>query len=269
MSALIVASFKDPQCARAGAAMLRALHAECKLTIYGMAVLGRIGRDLVIIEPMALADSTAAPATAAAIGALMMLLSGSLSVASRTVPSGVVSAVHELAEAGLDADLLERVSRTLRPSGAAVIAEVEGDHHRDAEQGAAALGGRVFRQLILGTVAEQRLAEEIAALRSEMARLHDASSRATHLAEELATARKRRSEDLKRAMSNARALASGLRREGSAKVAVLRAQASRLEGGMRSEFERRASVVRAGLERRAAQLDRILDGVSYLGDDDN
>ncbi len=264
---MLVASFENPDAARAGAETLRALHAECSLTLYGMAVLARDGCNLVILEPMALADSPAAPAVGAAIGALVTLLGGSIGLASRTVPSGVVTAVQDLTEAGLDADFLGRVSRDLRPGGAAVLAEVEEDQCSHVDVRVATQGGRVSYQVILGTASEQRIVEAVVALRAELARLCDGRDRMANAAD-LQRILKRRSADLKEMLSDAQALAFGLRREGCAKVAVLRAQALRLEGAPRSEFERRASAVRMELERRASRLDRLLEGITRFGHDD-
>ena len=64
-------------------------------------------------EPHAAA---AAPAVGAAVGALVTLLGGTLTLASRSVTSGLVGAVRDLDEAGLDAGVLHRISRQLRAS---------------------------------------------------------------------------------------------------------------------------------------------------------
>ena len=127
MGALLVAIFDDEAGARAAVQMLRDLHADGTLTLYAAAVVGRGAGSMGLTVRTATEQhaAAAAPAVGAAVGALVTLLGGALTFASRSVTSGLVGAVRDLDEAGLDAGFLQRTSRRLRASGGAVVAEVE------------------------------------------------------------------------------------------------------------------------------------------------
>ena len=117
MGVLLVAIFEDEAGAKAGACALRDLHAEGILTLYASAVVARRakGGGLEIRRPIAEGEGLSAPAVGAAVGALVSLLGGPVTAAARTTPSGLLGPVRDLAEAGLDAEFLEQVSRDLRP----------------------------------------------------------------------------------------------------------------------------------------------------------
>ena len=66
--------------------------------------------------------------------------------------------------------------------------------------------------------------------------------------------------ELRRLVADTHALATNLRSEAAAKVAILRAQAARLDAPARQAVEQRAAAVRSGLEARAARLDRMAEG---------
>jgi len=260
MGALLVAVFDDEAGARAGARALRALHAEGIVTLYARAIVLREprGRGLTVREPMAQGDGAAAPAVGAAVSALVSLLGGPVTAVARTVESGLVGAVRDLAEAGIDAGFLELVSRCLRPGSAAVVADAEEESVLPLEARMAALGGRVLRHGLAGMTPEERVMREVAVLRRVLAGLRDEPGRMANAVTTRAVQRTRATE-LLRLLERAEAVADALRREAAAKIVVLRAQAARLEGDARSVVERRAGEVRAELEARASRLDRLVE----------
>jgi hypothetical protein len=142
------------------------------------------------------------------------------------------------------------------------VAQVEDEDGQlvlDARLGA--LGGRVLRHRLAGSLAEERLMQDVAALRGDLARIEAVRNKEEHAAAAKA-ARRTRTAELRRALKRAQDIAAALRREGAAKVEVLRAQAARLEGDARAAVEHRAARVRAGLEARAARLDRVVEGAA-------
>jgi uncharacterized membrane protein len=261
MADLLVVVFRDTAGANAGADALRALHAEGSLTLYAVALVARRaqGGGLEVLAPIAEGEGSSAPAVGAAVGALVALLGGPVTAAARTAVAGLVGPVRDLEEAGLDGGFLERVSRDLRPGGGAAVAQVEEDRQLVLDARLTALGGRVLRHRLSGSVAEERLMQDVAALRGALARIEAERNDVEHTASARA-ARRTRVAELKRLLRSAQAIAAALRREGAAKVEVLRAQAARLEGDARAAVENRASRVRAGLEARAARLDRVVEG---------
>jgi uncharacterized membrane protein len=258
MDALLVTLFDDAARARDGAALLHALHAEGALSLYALAVVARAprGGGVVVGEPVSAGRSTAAPAVGAAVGALVTLLGGAVTAATRTLDGGLVGAVHDLGEAGLDSRLLARIARDLPRGGAAVIAEVEEWIPPRADAQVAGLGGRAFRHHLAGALVVEGITREVEALRRELADLR-APPRDGRQASTPGGLLRDRAAELRRAVRRGAALAAALRREGTAKVAVLREQAERLEGEARASVEGRAATVRASLEARAARLDRV------------
>src|SRR5690349_14037385 len=127
MDELLVALFDNDARARKAARLLRQCHAEGSVSLYAAAIVVRSpnGSGLVTSEPVSPGRGTAAPAVAAAVGVLVSLLGGAIPAVLRTVRSGLVGTVSELYKVGLDSRFLERISHDLRPSGAAMIAEVE------------------------------------------------------------------------------------------------------------------------------------------------
>ena len=261
MGVLLVAVFDDEDDAGAALGILQDLHADGTLTLYAAAAVvrgaGSMGLTVrAATEPHAAA---AAPAVGAAVGALVTLLGGALTLASRSVTSGLVGAVRDLDEAGLDAGFLQRISRRLRTGGGAVVAEVEEERQLPLDTRILALGGRISRHRLLRSLSEERTVHEVSALTGELRSLRAEPS---DLVEPATRARVRRDRllELQRVAAETRALAKNLRSEAAAKVAILRAQAVRLDGPARQAVEHRAAAVRSGLEARAAKLDRIAEG---------
>jgi uncharacterized membrane protein len=260
MGMLLVATFEDEAGANAGACVLRKLHARGVLTLYASAIVARRakGGGLEIRTPIAKGDGVSAPAVGAAVGALVSLLGGPVTAAARTTPAGLVGPICDLAEAGLDAEFLEQLSRQLRPSRGAVVAQVEEERQLPIDTFIASMGGRVFRHRLAGSLVEERLVAEVVALRKDLIKVRAEGGDMEHITAARAVLRTR-SADLKRALERARAMAETLRREGAAKVSVLRAQAAMLKGEARTAVEDRAAGVRARLEARAARLDRAVE----------
>jgi uncharacterized membrane protein len=268
VGALLIVVFEDEAVVDAAMRTLRDLHADGTLTLYAAAVVGRDGgsRGLTVraaTEPHAAA---AAPAVGAAVGALVTLLGGALTIASYSVTSGLVGAVRDLDEAGLDAGFLQRISRQLRASGSAVVAEVEEKRQLPLDTRILALGGRISRHRLLRSLSEERTVREVSALTSELRSLWAEQSELVG-AEVGALVRRDRSDELQRVTAEAHALAKNLRSEAAAKVAILRAQAARLDGPARQAVEHRAAVVRSGLEARATRLDRIAENAGQSRQD--
>jgi uncharacterized membrane protein len=260
MGSLLVAVFANETDARTGAGILRSLHDDGTLTLYASAIVAREprGAGLVVREPVAEGAGVAAPAVGAAIGALVSLLGGPLTAVTRTVASGLVGAVRDLGEAGFDAAFLEQVSHGLKAGGGAVVAEVEEERQVPLDAQILTRGGHVFRHRLAGALAEERIAREVAALRSELASLQAEQGEAEHAGAQRPVLQARTFE-MRQALQRAQAQAEALRREGAAKVLILRAQAAKLEAAARIAIEHRAATVRAGLENRAARLDRITE----------
>ncbi|MFC7475778.1 hypothetical protein ACFQS7_15505 [Dankookia sp. GCM10030260] len=236
------------------------LHADGTLTLYAAAAVGQdkggIGLTVrVAADPHA---AVAAPAVGAAVGALVTLLGGTLTLVSRSVTSGLVGAVRDLDEAGLDAGFLHRISRRLRASGDVVVAEVEEERQLPLDSRILALGGRISRHRLLRSLSEERTVRELSALSDELRRLRKEQS-GTVGAEAGTRVKRDRMHEFQRLVADTQALARNLRSEAAAKVVVLRAQAAQLDGPARQAVEQRAAAVRQDLEARAARVERMAE----------
>ena len=262
MAPLLVAVFDDETGVRRGGGILRDLHTDGTLTLYAMAAIAREaeGAGLVIRQPLEPAAATIAPAVGAAIGALVTLLGGPIAAATRSVTSGLVSAVWDLDEAGFDAAFLNRISRHLPAGSRALIAEAEEDRQWSLDADMLTHGGRLFRHRLASALLEERMMRELTALRDEWY----CFSRET-VGEARAGAgtavRRDRLRELRQILDRTRTRARALRREVMAKVTVIRAQAAALEGEPRQAVEHRAASVMAGFQARAARLDDVADSM--------
>ena len=260
MGVLVVVVFDDDARTHAGVEMLRAFHARGVLTLYTFATVAQKPRGVgpVPCEPN-VGGNTAAPAVGAAVGALVSLLGGPLSEATRTVRFGLLGAVRDLGEAGIDAAFLEQVSRDLKAGSGAIIAEVGENRRVRLDTRVVELGGRVFRYPLVGAPTEAQLISQIAMLRSDLVRRE---SRNLRVADVQAAARRSHCLQLDDAVRRAEILTTTLRREAAAKAGVLRSQAALLSGGTRRTVERRAATVGREIEARTAKLDRAVQGAA-------
>ena len=87
-----------------------------------------------------------------------------MTAAARTTPSGLLGPICDLAEAGLDAEFLEQFVARAEAERGAVVAQVEEERQLPIDTRIAAMGGRVFRHRLAGSLVEERLVEEVVAL---------------------------------------------------------------------------------------------------------
>jgi len=265
MSTLLMIVFEDEARAREGVRMLRTLHSTGAVTVYSLAIVVREsrGHGLVVSEPMAEGSGAAAPALGAGIGAIVSFLGGPVSNVTRTVDLGLVTAVRDLIEAGIDANFLEQVSRHLRAGRNLVLVEAEGASPLPLETRVLALGGGIIRHGQGRIAPVELLIREVEALRSKLVDLRQEPGRMEHPTTASAVWRALVIE-LRRSLERAQLMASGLRCEAEAKVAVLRAQAASFEGEARTSLESRAGTVRTELEAQVSSLDRLVEDLAWL-----
>ena len=258
MDELLVALFNTDARAQECARLLHESHAKGSISVYALAIVTRASNavGLTPSQPIPRGKSVAAPAVAAAVGVLVSLLGGPVPAVLRTVRSGLVSTLSDIYRAGLDAWFLERITRDLQPGGAAVIAEVEEERPSAIDAQVAALDGHAFRYHLEGRLTATRIEHEIAALQREVVKLR-ARLNSEHSDATLEQLSRRRIIELQQAKRRAEMLAGALRREGVAKIVVLRAQMAGLDGSARAVVEQRATAVRASFEGRASHLDQV------------
>ena len=151
---------------------VRALHERGTLTVYGMAALARQGGvGPVLRQPVSRQEALAAPSVGAAVGTLVSVLEGPLNIAMRASGHGLIIAVRDLGDVGLDAGFLEQVSRDLKVGGGAIVAEIDESQPLALENFVVAQKAELFRYRLAGSVTERRLMLEIRLLSRELTRL--------------------------------------------------------------------------------------------------
>ena len=173
MGVLAVLSFENEARTQPVVRRLRLLHDEGMLTLFGFArIASKLGSTgAVASEPVDRAAAAAAASVGAAVGALVSLLQGPLSMATQAVPSGLIGAMRDLSEVGLDAGFLEQVWRDLKPGGGAIVCELEEIEPLALDRLAVDEKGRIFRHRLAGVLNDRRLIHEIQSLRRELLRL--------------------------------------------------------------------------------------------------
>ena len=262
---LLAAVFDDQAKAQDGTRLLEALHSEGIVTLYAHALLERERRrrQLSVREPFHEGMVAAAPAAAALVGALVSLIGGPTTSAMLTLESGLVGAVRDVIEAGLDPALLEDVAARLRPGSFCIVAELEADDPFALEAGIASLGGRTTRQEGCDVRLEELVLRNAEAVRQSHSRILTSPPDDTR-AVAASAMRRARVAELRQYLERARLLAAVLRRQAIAKVAVLRSQAALIGGPARQTIEARAGRARTLLEERALRLDRLIEDIGPL-----
>ena len=125
MGVLVVIVIDEEAAIAAAIKMLRAFHEQGALTLYSVAAIARQGGvGAVLREPVGRNEASAAPSVGAAVGTLLSVLEGPLNAATKAGGRGLIGAVRDLGDVGLDAGFLEQVSRDLNVGGGAIVAEM-------------------------------------------------------------------------------------------------------------------------------------------------
>ena len=259
---LLVSVFGEAKEAAAGGTALQDLHALGAVSLYSFAIITREpdGGGIRVRAPLSGRAGAAAPAAGAAVGALVSLLGGPATAATRTLSSGIVEAIRDLADAGLKPAFLERIGALLRPGRAGLVAEAEIDTLMRVEIRMLSLGGHMLLHADAGVQPDDAVIGEIDMFRRSLAGLRKEAG----CSEDPVAARvvlRSRVEELRRATERARLLACALRREGAAKVTMLREQAASMDGEARATIEQRAGRVRTAFESRASRLSHAAEGI--------
>jgi hypothetical protein len=264
---LLAAVFEDGAKAQQGTRVLREVHTAGDMTLYAHALMEceTRRRRLSVREPFQEGLIAAAPAATALVGALVSLVGGPMTAAMMTIESGIVAAVRDVFEAGLDPVFLEDITARLCPGNLCIIAEVDLEEPLSLEVRIAKLGGRMMCQEAQHVRLEELVLREAEALRRTQHRLLSSPPLELEADEMVIRAlRWASAADLRQCLARAKLLAATLRREAVAKVTVLRAQAAMADGAARQLIDARARRLRTELEDRARRLDGLIEEMGPL-----
>jgi uncharacterized membrane protein len=225
MDKMIVTVFNSEHQAYEGVRILKDLHAEGSITLYGEAVIAKDANGTVAVRETA-DDGPLGTAVGMLTGGLVGLLGGPVGVAVGAMAGTAAGSAYDLTELGIDLDFVNEVGNHLEPGTAAVVAEIQEEWVLPLDTKMEAAGGIVVRRTrdeFVSDMYERDVTAtkaEIAALQAEFdqARAEDKAK----LQAKIDAAQGR----LRAKQERAKAKVEAARLEGAAKAAAVREQAA-------------------------------------------
>ena len=176
MERMMVVVFDSEKKAYEGAAALRQLEREGSITAYAGAVVAKNADGTASVKQ--LDDSgPVGSLVGTSVGSLIGLLGGPAGVAIGAASGLAVGAVLDLENARVGTDFVEDVSRSLKPTKVALIAEIEEDWTTPVDTRMEALDGTVLRRA-LSDVEEDIRQKDVTAMKADLAQLKAEASKA-------------------------------------------------------------------------------------------
>jgi uncharacterized membrane protein len=253
MDRLVVVVFDSERQAYAGTRLLKELHAEGSITLYGEAVIAKDASGAVEVKQAA-DDGPLGTAVGMLTGGLVGVLGGPIGVAVGAMAGMVGGSFYDLTELGIDMDFVSDVASHLEPGTAAVIAEVEEEWVLPLDSRMEAAGGVVFRRTRDEFVSDM-IERDVMATKAEIAALQaeHAQARAEDKAKlqaKIDAAQQR----LRASQERAKAQIEATRLEGEAKAAALSEQRAMARAERKQQIDKRKSEIQADHQRRSAKL---------------
>ena len=166
-------------------------------------------------------------------------------------------ALGDLNIAGLNADFVDDVSRSLTAGKVAVVADVNEEWVTPVDTRMEALGGSVFRAARRQFEADER-SREVGELKSEIADLkaEQAQARADDKARLQAKVDGLNTR-LQQKLANAKQRSAQMQNESNARVKALQEQAAKARGDAKAKIEARIAKMREDYEKSAAKLNTL------------
>jgi len=257
MEKLLVVVFDTEEKAYEGQRAFKQLDADGMITIHAQAVIVK-GQDgtVKLREPADLAPLGLV--SGSLFGSLIGVLGGPIGWAAGAVTGGFLGGLMDLADAGVGADFLDDVRKTLSPGKTAVIAEVSEEWITPVDMEMEKLGGVVFRRT-WEEFAFSREEQAIAAERAEIAQLEAeraqaSAERKAKLQAKIDESRAKLQEAIKRAKEKSEAAA----KERDAKVKALQEKAAHAKADMKAKYEARIGQLRAAYDARVKKLKELV-----------
>jgi uncharacterized membrane protein len=176
MERMLVVVFDSETKAYEGKSALRQLEREGSITTYAGAVVVKNADGTVSVNQF---DDLGPVGSlvGTSVGSLIGLLGGPAGLAIGATSGLALGALFDLDNARVGGDFVDEVSKSLKPTKVAVIAEVEEDWTTPIDTRMEALGGTVLRRA-LSEVRETLWDEDVAAMKADLAQLEDEISKA-------------------------------------------------------------------------------------------
>jgi uncharacterized membrane protein len=253
MSKFVVIVFPSEAQAYEGTRVLKELHAEGSLTLYGMAVIAKDAEANVSIKESADAGPLGT-AVGALVGGLVGVIGGPVGALAGVTAGGLVGSIADLLNYGVGADFVARISKLLAPGRSAIIAEIAETWTTPLDTRMVSLGGTILRTW-RADFEDEQIAVEIAARRADLKQLQAEYAQASANAEaSLKAMLEKEKADLDEAQKRLKSRLDALQKEVSAKVAALEKQITNAKADAREKIKQRIAAVRADHEARSAKL---------------
>jgi uncharacterized membrane protein len=254
---LLVAVFENEKKASMAALALQELHTEGTVLVYALAVITKGFNKIAVMEVRA-GQALLEPVIGRATRSVIKLLEEPLSPIDNVGSGPIVDWMINMANAGVDGDFLDEVSRHLLPGRSAIVSEIEEEMPASLDILLESLGGTIFR-CVRRDVLDAQIATDLDALHCEMKTLENALL----LAQEDSKAILRMKLHLAKTRfqttkEQAQRLAACIKGEAEAKIVSLEERAAGADAGAKARFERLAQEVRVEYANRATKLNLAL-----------
>jgi uncharacterized membrane protein len=176
MERMLVVVFDSETKAYEGQSALRQLEREGSISAYaGAVVVKNAGGTTTVKEFDDFGPVGGLVGTS--VGSLIGLLGGPVGLAIGAASGLALGAIFDLDNARVGVDFVDEVSKSLKPTKVALIAEIEEDWTTPVDTRMEALGGTVLRRA-LWEVQEDVREKDIAAMKADLAQLKDEISKA-------------------------------------------------------------------------------------------
>jgi hypothetical protein len=233
--------------------VLQERHVQAKVLVYALAVITKRGDKIAVLE-IAAGQARLQPVIGRATRSLIKLLEEQLSPIDDAGSGPVLDRLINMANAGVENDFVDEVSRHLLPGTWAVVSEIEEESAMDTDRSLKAHGAIIFR-CVRRDVMDAQIASHLDVLLREVKRLEHELLQA----QEGSKARVRETLELAKnrfqtAKERARYLAASIKREAEAKIVSLQQGAAKADPWIKARFETLANEVRVDYVNRATKL---------------
>ncbi len=265
MNKFLVAVFDSETAAFEGLNALEELHKQGDVTLYATAVMTKDAAGLVSIKKEADQGPLGA-ALGMLIGGFVGILAGPVGVAAGATAGYTTGMLLDLGRLGFNSDFVDKVSNSLEPGKAAVLADMEETWVTPVDTRLGQLGASILRRPRYDVVSEQ-VNQDAAQFAAELNQLDQELAMAS--AENKATVQKEINAVRKQMAATRAEIDAALEqanREANTKVNALNAQMKQANDRQKAQIEKRITQVKADHAERKAKLDqaRKLTGEALL-----
>ena len=253
MSRFVVIVFPNETQAYQGTRALKELHAEGSLTLYSMAVVVKDAAGKLAIKDAA-DEGPLGTAVGALVGALVGVIAGPVGMLAGSLGGTLIGSLFDIANYGVSADFVAKVSAELTSGKSAVIAEIVETWTTPLDTRMEALGGSVLRTW-RADFEDEQIAKEAAAEKADWEELRIEYAQAGADAKaKIKTKLDQAKANLDATKEKADAKLEALDKELKAKVAAMEQQVATAKADAKDKISQRITAMRSDYQTRSQKL---------------